>query len=84
MDCIRPVVISGHEERLNRGEAEIVSILESRLQDTEQGFRAEFEEQLLFGNVPSMSDSVTLTVLSTQQVFLSLEPQELKQIRFTM
>ena len=60
MDCIRPVVISGHEERLNRGEAEIVSILESRLQDTEQGFRAEFEEQLLFGNVPSMSDSVTL------------------------
>jgi len=59
-DAIRPIVISGHEERLNRGEAEIVSILESRLQDTEQGFRAEFEEQCLLGNVGSLSDMVTL------------------------
>ena len=59
-DAIRPIVISGHEERLNRGEAEIVSILESRLQDTEQGFRAEFEEQALLGNVPELSDMVTL------------------------
>ena len=59
-DAIRPIVISGREERLNRGDAELVSILESRLQDTEAGFRAEFEEQALFGGVAALSDMISL------------------------
>lgn len=58
--AIRPIIISGREEKINNGSAKITSILERRTQSTHRGMRADFEQQLLSGDVASMSDLVTL------------------------
>jgi hypothetical protein len=71
MDVVRPVLISGHENRINRGSREkIFSILDRRLKNTEQGLRAEFQQQALRGNVPAMVDLVSLNGFDNTTGFL--------------
>lgn len=54
---VRPVLISKRDTTLNRGKAEIISILKERVQDTEDGLRAELHDTLLRG--PGASGTYT-------------------------
>lgn len=57
-DWIRPVLISGHEERLNRGKAKILSMLDERVKDTYNGMRLEWQQALVTGNASNMTDCI--------------------------
>ena len=59
-DWIRPVVISGHEERINRGKYKVLDILEERAKDTYNGMRLDFQRQLVTGDVTTLSDCNTI------------------------
>ena len=56
MDVIRPVVLSGHERRKNRGDAKIIDLWKTRMEDTEEGARLEFEEHLFKANQAALAD----------------------------
>ena len=58
--CIRPVLISSKDEILNRDSHKVISIMESRLKDVEDGMRLEFQDQILRGGEANMSDFNTL------------------------
>jgi len=55
-DAVRPVVISGHEERINRGTYKVLDVLQERTKDTFNGMKLEFQQHLLRGDQPNMSD----------------------------
>ena len=59
-DWIRPVVISGHEQRINDGAEKVLDILEERVKDAYAGLRQELQQQILSGDVATMSDLNTL------------------------
>lgn len=69
-DWIRPVVISGHEERINRGKYKVLDILEERARDTYNGMRLDFQKQLVTGNVTTMSDCLTINGTDVATGFL--------------
>jgi len=69
-DWIRPVVISGHEERINRGKYKVLDILEERAKDTYNGMRLDFQRQLVTGDVATLSDCNTINGTSDTTGFL--------------
>lgn len=56
----RPILYSGREDTLNRDKHKVISIIESRGEDTELGLKADVEDEALRGDVPTMSDLNTL------------------------
>lgn len=59
-DAVRPVVISGHEDRVNRGPEKIVALWEERVENSHLGMRLEFVEQLFAGDQSRVSDMLSL------------------------
>lgn len=59
-DGIRPVVISGHEERINRGTNKILDLAAVRTKDTEAGMYLDFQQQSLIGGFSNYSDLLSL------------------------
>jgi hypothetical protein len=53
---VRPVMISERDEIINRGKAAVLDLLKTRVQDTEDGTRADLEDAVLRANVTTMSD----------------------------
>lgn len=59
-DWVRPAVISGHEERINRGPAKIIDLGKERLENVHLGMRLELIEQIFAGTSSPISDVITL------------------------
>ena len=59
-EAVVPIVISGSEERKNRGPQAVLQILEARHAAAMGGFRRNFCQQIIAGNVASMSNLNTL------------------------
>lgn len=55
-DGIRPVVISGHEERINRGAAAKLKLAKVRYEDTVKGLELDFQLASLQGGMANYSD----------------------------
>lgn len=68
-DAIRPIVISGHEQRINRGKYAVVQILDARTKDVMNGLRLEFQQALLQGGVAAMSDLVPINGVDVSNGF---------------
>lgn len=68
--AIRPIIISNRDTIINRGASKQMDLLQSRVQDTERGLRAEWEDASLRGGVPTFSDHQTLNGFDDQTGFL--------------
>lgn len=66
----RPILISGRDETINRSKAQIISILDSRVKDTEMGIKRQFEVAALRGTEVDMSDLNTIDGQGTATGFL--------------
>lgn len=61
LDCVRPIVISNHEKRINRGaEHKVIDLAEARTRNTLRGLRRQLHKRI-FGMASSgLTDLVTL------------------------
>lgn len=69
-DVIRPIVIAGKDNRVNRGKAKIISIMETRSQDAYDGLRMEMQQQLIQGGQAGWSDCNNLNGTDNTTGFL--------------
>lgn len=71
MDCIRPVVISNHEMRLNRGsESKVIDLLELRTRNTLAGLRRQLHKRIWGVANSGLTDLNTLNGFDFATAFL--------------